>query len=173
MYSYQFNFVSTSSVSAGEEIFVRVRPFGDTSDNCANIGTDEYNPLREEDKDGNANPYQDPSIGRFPSFVTDANVDYANSVPLNVLQNLEGRYSIIGRSLEIRSAADGLIDCCTIGYQPIPDTYNPAIAYQDLLEGTPEDIPIMPETFGIFGGFGQGDYQHHHHYPHGEKEGAC
>ena len=132
-----------------------ITSFGDTTDDCGNVGSP-YNPLAEVDKDGNTNPFQDPNIGRLPYIPLDSNNSFVSEVPITLLQNLEGRHSIMGRSISISSTT--ISDCCTISYEPIPDTYDPTIAYRDLLEATPEEIPFMPEAFGIFGGFGSGAY---------------
>ena len=132
-----------------------ITTYGDITDDCANTGA-EYNPMREVDKDGNWNPFQDSDIGRLPYFPLDDNNAFVSEVPITLLQNLEGRHSIMGRAISISSA--NISDCCFIGYEPIPDTYDPTIAYRDILEETPEDIPFMPEAFGIFGGFGSGAY---------------
>ena len=78
----------------------------------------------------------------------------------------------MGRSIYISSA--NIDDCCTIAFEDIPDTYDPTVAYRDLLESTPDEIPFMPEAFGIFGGFGSGAYQQQHsHGAQGEEEGHC
>lgn len=112
---------------------------GDTSDfpTCATTG-EEYNPLKEVDKHGRANPYQDPYYGRLMDFNIAANADtFVQSSPTPLLQNLEGKYSIMGRSIVMITVdEDGTPDepqtpedCCTILYEKMPSTYAPQISY--------------------------------------------
>ena len=64
--------------------------------------------MQEVDEYGNFNPYQDPNYGRIPSFNVDSNGDFDSyqdaDGPVSFLANLEGRYSIIGRSLVFQDA---------------------------------------------------------------------
>lgn len=146
---------------------VRIMEVGDITDgSCANVGningvsgsetvlTDEFNPLSETDKNGVKNPFQDPSYGRLPDIVLDADGKYVTTVPISLLQNLEGRYSIMGRSIVLVDengteaiSDDTIYDCCTIVHEAIPDTYSPTTAYLESL--------ITEDTdFSSFANFG-------------------
>lgn len=59
----------------------------------------EYNPLLELDAFGNNNPNQDNDIGRPPSAPISSGDTSADLPPKQILQNLEGPYSIMGRSI--------------------------------------------------------------------------
>jgi len=105
-------------------------------DTCSNIG-DEYNPLREVNKAGTANPYQDPHRGRLDTVTTDGTGLVTEARQYDFLANLSGHQSIIGRSIAIydvdaeEAAAAGVTPgttatavpptaCCTIGYDVDP-----------------------------------------------------
>ena len=68
-------------------------------DDCAE-GGDEFNPLHEVDSYGNANPYQDPTRGRFELVKTDE-AGAADEMQESILQNLSGHNSLMGRSLTV------------------------------------------------------------------------
>lgn len=68
-------------------------------DDCSEGGA-EFNPLHEVDRYGNANPYQDPTRGRFELVKTD-DAGAADVMQESVLQNLSGRLSLMGRSLTV------------------------------------------------------------------------
>ena len=93
---------------------------------CADIG-DEYNPLTEKDKLGRANPYQDPTRGRFTNITTDSTGSIADGIQKDVLLNLLGHDDLIGRSLAIYTTdSDGVLaasplGCCVIGYDQEPE----------------------------------------------------
>lgn len=66
---------------------------------------------------------------------------YITATPITLLQNLEGRYSIMGRSIALVDenstpddiTDDTIYDCCTIVVEAIPDTYSPTTAYLESL----------------------------------------
>eukprot|EP00353_Schmidingerella_taraikaensis_P014974 CAMPEP_0185621956 /NCGR_PEP_ID=MMETSP0436-20130131/58949_1 /TAXON_ID=626734 ORGANISM="Favella taraikaensis, Strain Fe Narragansett Bay" /NCGR_SAMPLE_ID=MMETSP0436 /ASSEMBLY_ACC=CAM_ASM_000390 /LENGTH=273 /DNA_ID=CAMNT_0028263621 /DNA_START=14 /DNA_END=835 /DNA_ORIENTATION=- len=103
--------------------FGSIKVSGNTD--CADLGN-EFNPLLEKDKMNRFNPYQDPTRGRIADVTLDATGDLVDFVQKNVLVNLSGPDSIIGRSVAIYD--DGYdsdnvtlldktpIDCCVIGY---------------------------------------------------------
>ena len=93
------------------------------------VAGDEFNPLAEFDKNGQPNPYQDPSRGRFQEITSaddgTASIDSAKFL----LQNIIGKDGINGRSLKLTEVAeDGtetVVSCCIIGRDEIPDLYKP------------------------------------------------
>ena len=108
---------------------IRVQECATTGAGCDNLG-DEYNPLTEKDKLGRANPYQDPSRGRFENIsVTgvDPDRDVTDLIQKDILLNILGPNSIMGRSIALYSV-DGAgvlsaspISCCVIGYDAAPE----------------------------------------------------
>jgi len=146
--------------------------YGDTSDAPTCPATDtgeEYNPLKEVDKHGRANPYQDPYYGRLMDFnIASSENSFAQTAPTSLLQNLEGKYSIMGRSvIMITVNADGtepdpysIKDCCTILYEAMPSTYAPQISY---IEGA---------ASGAFTGYARGYGGYGGAYGHGGYGGA-
>jgi len=106
--------------------FGSIKVSGNTD--CADLGK-EFNPLLEKDKMNRFNPYQDPTRGRIADVTLDATGDLVDFVQKNVLVNLSGPDSIIGRSVAIYD--DGYdsdnvtltdttpIDCCVIGYDKV------------------------------------------------------
>ena len=87
---------------------------------CSFVG-EEWNPMREVDRNGRPNPYQDPNRGTMPNFTTLTEADGGSAFPTCVandffggnragfedlepqilLQNLDGIDSIMGRSMQI------------------------------------------------------------------------
>ena len=122
--------------------------YGTTANNCGDVG-EEFRPLQEKDKYGQNNPYQDPARGRLPAQKSDANGAIASSTTNNVLLNLSGDNSIIGRSIVIYNNAKDAngnrtsstpMGCCIIGYDKNPNgtTYYPSYGH------------------GNYGGYGHG-----------------
>jgi len=109
---------------------------------CDSTG-DEFNPLFETDKWGNPNPYQDPSRGRldFP---------YADEEPTELMQNLSGHNSILGRSITLTDDddEDSVVGCCVIALDMAPMAEEPEVDEQEEEE---ED---------------EHDHHHHGHYNH-------
>ena len=60
----------------------------------------EFNPLREVNRYGEQNPYQDPRRGRFDVIQADAE-GKISSTQEKLMQNLGGDDSIIGRSIHL------------------------------------------------------------------------
>jgi hypothetical protein len=124
----KINFVGLTPDST---IALRVNELGDTSNSCGSIG-DEYNPLTEKDKLGRANPYQDPTRGRFTNVTVDAAGAVIDSMQKGILLNLSGYGSIMGRSIAIYNVdANGDLDanptgCCVIGVDATPTATAPA-----------------------------------------------
>lgn len=93
---------------------------------CDQVG-DEFNNLREINKYG-PNPYQDPTRGRIAAF---DETDYPTGTdqstpPSELLQNLEGDESIIGRSVTMTTTDATPSDsfaCCVIGIDTPPTRY--------------------------------------------------
>ena len=95
--------------------------FGVLGENCEYIGPD-YNPLFEVDSWGRPNPYQDPSRGRFPDITSDDTGAVDNELVSDIMQNLAGPTSLIGRSLVISiEGEDKPRACCTVGRAPNPN----------------------------------------------------
>jgi hypothetical protein len=132
---------------------------------CATAGTaDEYNPLTEKDKYGRANPYQDPSRGRLVDLVVTsagANTEYGQNY---LLQNLEGKDSIIGRGIticELSGTAPNqtcgttpvVVACCVIARDVTPARYAP--------------IPVYPYAHS----HGHASQSHGHGHGHGHSYG--
>ena len=117
-----------TGLTASTTYEIRINEYGKTRDDegmeCQGVGT-EFNPLKEVNKYGVANPYQDPSRGRISDINTDENGD-VTFFESNILQNLTGKEGVLGRSLTISSKVDEvitLIDCCTIGIDITPLKY--------------------------------------------------
>ena len=91
---------------------------------CSFVG-EEWNPMREVDRNGRPNPYQDPNRGTMPNFRTLIEADGGSVFPTCVangffgnrggfedlepqilLQNLDGIDSIMGRSMRIIRVSD-------------------------------------------------------------------
>lgn len=97
---------------------------------CSFVG-EEWNAMKEVDRDGRPNPYQDPNRGTIPNFTTLMEVEGASEFPTCVannffktvawpdgfggfedlepqilLQNLDGIDSIMGRSMDIIRVSD-------------------------------------------------------------------
>ena len=93
---------------------------------CDQVG-EEFNNLREINKYG-PNPYQDPTRGRIATF---DETDYPtgsdqSTPPSELLQNLEGKESIIGRSVTLTGQVTGggpITNCCVIGIDTPPTRY--------------------------------------------------
>ena len=62
--------VVLSGGDADSDYRIQIRKLGAMGDDCSQ-GGDEFNPLNEVDSYGNANPYQDPTRGRFELVKTD------------------------------------------------------------------------------------------------------
>lgn len=101
-----------------------------TSTACDDIG-EEFNPLKEEDSMGNPNTFQDPKYGRLPEFTFASGThEYESTTPVNFLAQLEGRHSIIGRSIALYDAANegsGPIVCCALFVDKTPDGFSPQV----------------------------------------------
>ena len=95
---------------------------------CSFVG-EEWNAMKEVDRDGRPNPYQDPNRGTIPNFTTLLEDEGASEFPTCVannffnvgsggfggfedlepqilLQNLDGIDSIMGRSMDIIRVSD-------------------------------------------------------------------
>lgn len=89
---------------------------------------DEYNPLQEKDYLNRVNPYQDPTRGRLEKVTVDGSGNITDSIDEDVLVNLSGPDSIIGRGIALYTCdANGTLStnpvlCCTIGYDIQPTT---------------------------------------------------
>ena len=90
---------------------------------CSNVG-EEYNPLREYNRYGETNPYQDLSRGRLNNVKSDRNTGAINDMQRNFLQNLSGIESITGRSLSVYKVTSHgklvLQNCCVIARDASP-----------------------------------------------------
>lgn len=96
--------VTLAGFTASRKIDLTINQYGDiyttTTNTCDNTGT-EYRPLQEKDKYNQNNPYQDPARGRLPyrTLTTSATGALAATTTNNLLLNLTGDDSIIGRSI--------------------------------------------------------------------------
>ena len=86
---------------------------------------EEFNPMKEVDAYGKANPFQDPAIGRVPGFTTFDDGSYSSYEAVFIEQNLLGPLGIVGRTLWItadtdmdQQTDDELLDCWVIGLIP-------------------------------------------------------
>ena len=99
-----------------------------TASKCDNLGR-EFRPLEERNKKGRLNPFQDPERGRIPDQVTDSFGNISDLFIPNVLLNLSGKNSIIGKSIAFKDLvvnAAGVPSivtqgCCVIGYDKPPN----------------------------------------------------
>ena len=114
---------------------------------CTFIG-DEFNPLQEVDKFGRKNPFQDPNRGTMPTFTSLNRGDtgdfptcvargvannnngrdsgYEDLEPFNLLHNLDGAESIMGRAVVLSREINGNIKtCCIIAREAAPDGFGP------------------------------------------------
>ena len=58
-----------NGLDANTEYKLRINLYGAMGENCENVGT-EFNPLREINRWGEQNPYQDPKRGRFDNVTS-------------------------------------------------------------------------------------------------------
>lgn len=87
--------------------------------------TKEFNPLKETDRYGRVNPYQDFSRGRLDSFDFVFDTDSYDGIQNYLLQNLAGKNSIVGRSINLYAV-------------PLADVVE--------LDGYPTDTPTLVEA---------------------------
>lgn len=108
----------------------RIREYGLKTNGCADQG-DEYNPLLEKDALNRVNPYQDTTRGRIENVTTNTGLNNTGTVTdaldQDVLVNLSGPDSIIGRGITIYSRNDATgvltaVGCCVVGYDEPPST---------------------------------------------------
>lgn len=92
---------------------------GALGDDCSGGGI-EFNPLHEADEYGNPNPYQDPTRGRFDLVKTDAS-GAADAMQEELLQNLSGHNSLLGRSLTVALRFEVTPDPTPTPPAPTPD----------------------------------------------------
>lgn len=137
-------YIELGSAPPDLPISIRIREYGRLADpevmgdRCGLAG-EEYNPLKEFDQWHRPNPFQDPARGRISDFlVGDSDADQtgiqrALDDEQYVLQNLEGKNGIIGRSLSLILPGfneDGsdreLNTCCVIGREAAPVIETPA-----------------------------------------------
>ena len=99
---------------------------------CDKVGA-EFNPLNEVDKYGRSNPFQDPSRGRIANKTTDVNGMIEEVIDRDILQNLAGYHSLIGRSISFFKEDsededsdddddDDEVGCCAIVLERPPST---------------------------------------------------
>ena len=132
-----------------------VLQISDPDDQCKEVGP-EYNPLTEYDADGRINPFQDPKRGRIERFlIPDGNQAHDGTIgvttePINLLQNLEGPKSIMGRSLVLSRGGDNVEDdmesissCCIIARDIIPAGFGPM--------PTPYPLNASTHTYASYG----------------------
>jgi hypothetical protein len=106
--------------------------FGDITQSaavCDSVGT-EFRPLQETDKYGRPNAFQDPARGRIASVTLGAAATtVVDNIENNVLLNLSGKDTIIGRSISVydmtTDAGGALVTtipvaCCVIGIDESP-----------------------------------------------------
>jgi len=151
--------LNATGLIANAPVQLVVNKFGRVD--CTATGP-EYRPLAEVDKYGGPNPYQVPARGRIPQQTADATGAITDVLTRDILLNLSGHDSIIGRSIVVSdlsvnpTTGDRLvpnpIGCCIIGI---------------------DESPMMPSTpkypaYGHGHGYGHGyGYQHQHgHHDH-------
>lgn len=115
-------------LAADTEYTITINTTGKIGDGttCDEVG-EEYNPLAEIDKYGNQNPYQDPARGTINArkLTTDGSgaITVAPSSEAVILQNLEGKDGIIGRSITLLDAADAVVACCVVARDMLPPQF--------------------------------------------------
>ena len=132
-----------SSLPAGDAT-VLIRTTGAIADGTdCTVAGDEFNPLKELDKYGNPNPYQDPSRGTIAAITVDG-TGAASVAPTDLLQNLTGSDGLLGRSIELTDAAAD-VTCCVIARDVTPVQF-----------AAPEFYPSNNKR--NYGGYGRGYY---------------
>lgn len=110
-----------TGLAADTEHRFMIRTLGKTLGECAN-GGEEFNPYKEE-WNGQANPHADPTRGKIDGFTTDATGAFTLN-QAKLLQNLSGKDSIVGKSIELfQVVTDGddiSLGCCVIGQDVTP-----------------------------------------------------
>ena len=135
---------------------------------CDNVGN-EFNPLSELDSLGRVNPYQDPSRGNIDMITADSNGDIDNEIQKELLQNLSGHDSLIGRSVSVFDVADDgtqtLIGCCNIGYdkQPASSATAPTHHHHQPSYGHGSSYGYQPPSYG-HGSYGRPSYGYSRQY---------
>jgi len=111
-----------TGLAAEAEHRFMIRTLGKTMGECAN-GGEEFNPYKEE-WNGQVNPHADPTRGKIDGFTTDATGAFTLN-QARLLQNLSGKDSIVGKSIELFQVVtdedDISLGCCVIGLDVIPD----------------------------------------------------
>ena len=77
---------------------------------CANVGG-VFNPLAEKDSMGRPNPYQDPSRGTIPDITMNSDGNFGPAVSKDLLINLAGKDSVIGRSITATLEGGVVLGC--------------------------------------------------------------
>ena len=114
-----------SSLTADATYGFKFNEYGRAFNTCANVGP-AWNPLSELDSLGRVNPYQDPTRGNIDSITADSTGAIDNEIQKELLQNLSGSQSIIGRSVTVfllnsdGTFPDTPIGCCVIGFDEQP-----------------------------------------------------
>ena len=114
-----------SSLTADATYGFKFNEYGRAFNSCANVGP-AWNPLSELDSLGRVNPYQDPTRGNIENITADSTGVIDNDIQKELLQNLSGSQSIIGRSVTVflldsdGAFPDTPIGCCVIGFDEQP-----------------------------------------------------
>ena len=144
---------------------------------CANMGN-EWRPLGEKDKYGRINPFQDPQRGRIQIITT--TTSGANSVgpttgniQANILINLSGPTSIMGRGLKVFTATetatplDKIDDNLASGAKSLTDATTTGFAAHACCVIGEDEPPTSTSHYHYgYGGYGYGGYGGHS-YGHG------
>jgi hypothetical protein len=98
----------------------------------------EFWPLEEMDRYGVSNKYQDPTRGKFPEVVIAAS-SVVDEITTNILLNLSGEDSLMGRTLILTDTTDPdtLLGCCFIGEDKPPGAPAPVDTYPYQRQGYP------------------------------------
>ena len=143
-------------------------------DDCNDLGG-EFWPLKETSKFGK-NPYQDPKRGKIPSVKANSTGNLVAKTETNVLLNLSGDNSIIGRSVAIieDGVTDFIIDCCTIGYDknPYGTTFYPSYSHTKHGYGHGYGLSYGNQYATATGGYGYGSTTANHGHKHGSDYGT-
>lgn len=122
-----------TTTATKKNLAVATSSLNNTYNACMNMGN-QFRPLKEVDKYGRANPFQDPARGVIPLISAGVAIIpaiTANTKSRNLLINLSGKDSIVGRGIQVYNATYSTlggttrlrtqtIGCCTIGLDKPP-----------------------------------------------------
>ena len=164
--------INFTGLPASVTIGFRFNEYGRAFNNCANVGK-VWNPLSELDSLGRVNPYQDPTRGNIDCVDTDGDGNITNSIQKEVLQNLSGHDSIIGRSVTVfQKDSDGNIPdadplgCCVIGYDAQPAASAVAPTHHHHSSYQQPSYGHGSYGHGSYGSYGRSSYRPYSYRPY-------